>query len=341
MGSTIKDVAKLAGVAISTASRVINDSGYVSDETRIKVESAVDQLDYTPNAIARSLKQKSTFSLGLVVADIGNPFFSELAQAVERAAREQGYSVLLVNTDGKMAHEDDGVHLLISKQVDGIIWYSPINTKLAQQVSKRKDGPVIVTISGKPNPVGTHSIYINDEAGAVEAVNHLIRLGHKRIGYIAEPEGEQYSQARLQGYLHSMEKGQVSVVPELIVRGDFQEGSGRRAIKKILAEKQLPTAIFAANDLMAIEAIQYAREIGLDVPGELAIVGFDDIKFAGLRGIDLTTVAQPKYEMGQEATKLLISSLKREQASRQISLLPSLVIRRSCGYHQQKAAINW
>src|SRR5690554_3464851 len=153
MRVTIKDVAKHANVAISTASRVINQSGYVSEETRTKVMKAVEELGYVPNSIARSLKQKQTFSIGLVVSDIGNPFFAELALAVEQTAREQGYSVLLTNTDRKPSQEHDGVNLLITKQVDGIIWYSPIDEELVNRLSE-SGSMTIVAISGQPELVG-------------------------------------------------------------------------------------------------------------------------------------------------------------------------------------------
>lgn len=336
MSVTIKDVAKHANVAVSTASRVINDSGYVSQETREKVEKAVETLGYTPNSIARSLKQKSTFSIGLIVTDIVNPFYAELAQAVERAARERGYSVLLVNTDGSGRLEKEGMDLLIAKQVDGIIWYSPINQKLIEEL-EQKSGPVVVVITAKSEPIGRHTIHIDDQIGAHEAVDHLIKLGHKRIGYIAEPDAPEFSQERLNGYKAALAKAKIKLDKSLIVRGNFQEGSGRRGMQSLLKLSNPPTAVFAANDLMAIEAIQYIREQGLRVPEDVAVVGFDDIKLAGLYGIDLTTVAQPKYEMGREAAKILISSIQKERASRQMLLHPTLVVRKSCGYSLKRA----
>lgn len=337
MSVTIRDVAKHANVAISTASRVINDSGYVSEETRAKVEETIRKLGYVPNSIARSLKQKQTFSLGLIVADIGNPFYAELAQAVERAARDLGYSVLLANTDGKPKHEESGIRLFLTKQVDGIIWYSPINKELVDRVAKSQDTSIVV-ISGKQELQGNHTIHIDDHLGAFEAVNHLINLGHRRIGYIAEPDHPKYPQERLKGYCRALKEANIPGDSSLIVRGTYQEGSGLEAAKRLLSLPDRPTAIFCANDLMAIEAMQYIKAIDLRIPEDVALVGFDNTKIAGIYGIDLTTVAQPTYEMGRESANLLISSLKGDVSPRQILLRPSLVIRKSCGYYLQEGA---
>lgn len=329
---TIRDVAKHANVAISTASRVINNSGYVSEETRQRVEEAIRELGYVPNSIARSLKWKQTFSIGLIVADIGNPFYAELAQAVERAARERGYSVLLTNTDAKASQERVCVDVLTAKQVDGIVWYSPIDEELVQEVMENTRTTVVV-ITGKEGHIGHHTIRIDDQLGAFEAVNHLISLGHTRIGYIAEPDDPKFPQERMKGYRRALAEAGIPVDERLIVRGTYQEGSGLEAIKILLSLDERPTAVFCANDLMAIEAMQYAREVGLRIPEDLAIVGFDNTKPAGLHGIDLTTVAQPTYEMGREGAKLLISSLAKPLSPRQLLLRPSLVIRKSCGYY--------
>ncbi len=332
MSVTIKDVAKHANVAISTASRVINASGYVSDETRDRVQEAVKSLGYVPNSIARSLKQKQTFSIGLLVTDIGNPFFAELAQAVERAAREQGYSVLLTNTDGKAEQEKDGIKLFLAKQVDGIVWFSPINEQLVNALAKSDDTTVVV-ISGNDKLLGDHTIRIDDQIGAFEAVKHLINLGHSKIAYIAEPDQPRYPQERMKGYRRALEEAGIPFDEKLVVRGTYREGSGLAAIKVLFERDEKFTAVFCANDLMAIEAIQYMKETGLRVPEDIAVVGFDNTRVAGMHGIDLTTVAQPTYEMGREGANLLISSLKGSLSSRQILLRPQLVVRKSCGLY--------
>lgn len=336
MRVTIRDVAKHANVAVSTASRVITGSGYVSDKTRAKVEKAIEELNYVPNSIARSLKQKQTYSIGLLLADIGNPFYAELAQAVERAAREVGYSVLLANTDGKPDQEKEGIELFIAKQVDGIVWHSPINKDLVPRLSKSED-PAVVVIGGDKDLLGDHTIRINDQLGSFEAVNHLINLGHRDIGYIAEPDESRNPQERMKGYTSALQHAGIEINTDLIVRGTFQEGSGLRAAKILLSGKTIPTAIFCANDLMAIEAMEYARRIGLSVPGDLAVVGFDNTKISGIRGIDLTTVAQPIADMGRDSVALLITSIKENLSPRQILLSPSLVIRKSCGSYLQEA----
>jgi len=337
MGVTIKDVANEAKVSVSTASRVINDSGYVSDEARAKVKKAIKTLGYVPNSIVRSLKQRQTFSIGLIVADIGNPFFAELAQAVERAARERGYSVLLINTDGKSHQERAGVELLIAKQVDGIIWYSPINENLVKLVTTRTDVQVVV-ITGKQDHLGHHTIHIDDQLGAYEAVKHLVQLGHTRIGYIAEPEDPMFPQERLAGYKKALQDAGLVITNDLIVRGTYQEGSGLQAMEILLDLPNPPTAVFCANDLMAIEALQYVRKVGKQVPEDIAIVGFDNTKLARIHGIDLTTVAQPIYEMGKEGAKLLISGVDSPVTSRDILLRPTLIIRKSCGQSLREVA---
>lgn len=329
--STIKDVAREAGVGISTVSRVLNDSGYVSQETREKVLAAMDELQYQPNEIARSLKRRHTKSIGLAVSEIGNPFFGEVAEAVEIAAREKIYTVLFSSTHDDPVQEELAIDLFLEKQVDGLIWFAPHNKTKLQTVLKQGHVPMVV-ITPEPVRWDVDSICINDAGGAFEATSHLIQLGHRNIGYIAEPDDPTGSQERLRGYKAALREYDLFLDETLIVRGTFREGSGARAAEVLIDRPQPPTAIFAANDLMAIEAIARLRAKGYSVPGDIAVVGFDDVKIASVGGIDLTTVSQPKREVGREAVRLLIDRLAGEpQATRQVTFSPHLVVRKTCG----------
>lgn len=324
-------MAREAGVGISTVSRVINDSGYVSQETREKVLAAMDELQYQPNEIARSLKRRHTRSIGLTVPEIGNPFFGEVAEAVEIAAREKGYTVLFSSTRDDPKQEEVGIDLFLEKQVDGLIWFAPHNKSKLQTVLQQRRVPIVVIT---PEPVwwDVDSVCVNDTAGAYEATAHLIQLGHRRIGYIAEPDAPTYSQERLKGYKAAFREHHLVTDESLIVRGDFREGSGARAVEALMDCSEPPTAIFAANDLMAIEALARLRTKGYRVPEDVAVVGFDDVKIAAIGGIELTTVSQPKQEVGQEAVRLLIDRLSGEpRATRQVTFNPYLVVRKTCG----------
>lgn len=330
--ATIRDVAKKARVSISTVSRVINDTGYVSAETRRRVQAAMQELHYYPNEIARSLKRRNTNSIGLALTDISNPFFGEVAQAVEQAARDRGYSLLFATTGDDEEQEEACLDLFLEKQVDGIVWFGPSDVRKLEEVTSIRRVPVVV-ITATPGPPQLNSVYVNDARGAYEAVAHLIRLGHRKIGYIAEPDRPGTSQERLRGYEWALKDFGVELDAGLIVRGTFREGSGSKAVLQLMDQPHRPTAVFAANDLMAIEAMHQLRSLGFRVPEDIAVVGFDDVKMAGLVGIDLTTVCQPKVEMGREAAWLLIDQMQSPKAVRQVILSPHLVIRKSCGYH--------
>lgn len=336
--STIKDVAREAGVGISTVSRVINDSGYVSKETRERVLAAMDELQYQPNEIARSLKRRHTKSIGLTVPEIGNPFFGEVAEAAEVAAREKSYTVLFSSTRDDPEQEEVGIDLFLEKQVDGLIWFAPHNKGKLQTVLHQGRVPIVVIT---PEPVwwDVDSVCVNDAGGAFEATTHLIQLGHRSIGYIAEPDDPTGSQERLKGYKAALREHDLAIDESLIVRGTFREGSGARAVEMLMDRPEPPTAIFAANDLMAIEALARLRSKGYRVPEDVAVVGFDDVKIASIGGIDLTTVSQPKQEIGQEAVRLLINRLSgRPRATRQVTFSPYLVIRKTCGQYLRSSS---
>ena len=331
--STIKDVARKAGVGIATVSRVINKSGPVSEETREKVLAAMDELQYYPNEIARSLKRKNTRSIGLALPGMSNPFFGEIAEAIEIAARHMGYSVLFCSTHDVPEQEEIGIDLFLEKQVDGLILFAPHSKRKLETVLKQRRVPIVI-ITPRPLDWDVDCVRINDMEGAYEATVHLIHLGHRRIGYIAEPDVPTGSQERLKGYKAALKDHDLVIGESLIVRGTFREGSGTRAAEILLDRPDPPTAIFAANDLMAIEAMAWLREHGYEIPDDMSVVGFDDVRFASVPGIDLTTVAQPKWEVGQEAVRLLISRLRgKSRAIQEVVISPYLVVRKSSGQY--------
>lgn len=325
--ATIKDVAHRAGVGISTVSRVMNQSGYVSAQTTERVLAAIDALGYKPSEIARSLKRRTTHSIGLLVADVGNPFFAEIARVIEQECRAHGYTLLLCNTDDEREHEAKAVTTLLEYRVDGILWFAPQDADLVDEVVS--EGMRVVTVSAAFEKAQLDAVWVDERQGVIDAVRHLASLGHRCIGYIAEPQSASV-QLRIAGYRQAVRELDLDSDAGLIVRGTFRKGSGSAAVAQLLERKPQPTAIIAANDVMAIEAMNTLREQGLRVPEDLAVVGFDDIDTAALKGIELTTVAQPKQEVGRVAVRCLLDPAERSPV--RIVLEPRLVVRTTCGH---------
>ena len=313
--ANMKDVAKLAKVSITTVSHVINQTRYVSDELSTRVKQAMEELEYYPNSLASSLRSGKTKIIGLVIPDISNQFFAEVSRKIEDNGYEYGYSVILCNTSENVNKEETYIDVLIAKQVDGIIFISAgeeINT-----IKKTIDSNIpIVIVDRDVNKVKADVILVDNYDGGYKATQYLLGLGHRRIGCITGPSPVSPSALRIGGYKQALKDAGISVDEDLIVPGDFRYESGRIAMEKLLSLSDMPTAVFACNDMMAIGAIQAAYDNDLVIPDDISIVGFDNIPLSNSVYPPLTTVAQPFDKLAKLTVDSLIEKIKLQSKRR-------------------------
>lgn len=328
---TIREVAEKAGVSPTTVSHVINQTRFVSPEVRERVQRAMKELGYRPNALARSLRRGETLTLGLILPDSANPFFAEVGRAIESAAFAQGYSVILCNTEGDLEKERLYTRVLCDKQVDGMIFVAAGDQAGSLHELLERELPVVV-VDRDLGDVEVNAVLTDNLDGGYRATRHLIEKGHRRIGCITGPSHLTPSAERVTGYRQALREAGLPIDETLILRGDFHPASGRAAARAMLQRNEPPTAIFACNDLMAIGALQAAVELGLRVPEDLAIVGYDDIELASFSIPALTTIAQPKVEIGQRAVETLLQHIADRSLPATRTVLPvSLILRQSSG----------
>jgi LacI family transcriptional regulator len=327
--ATIREVAESAGVSYATVSHVINNTRLVLPETRARVLAAMDALNYRPNALARSLRQGKTNTLGLVLPDSANPFFAEISRSIEDEAFKKGYSVFLCNTELDTQRELFYVDVLSKKQVDGIIFVAAGDQVDSLEFLVSRNMPVVMIDRNLPN-VEVDAVLTDNQLGGYLATRHLLELGHKRIACIAGPSSITPSAERLIGFRKALEEAGLPYDKRLILRGDFHPQSGMEITHSILKRKPRPTAIFALNDLMALGALRAAAEAGFSVPADLAVVGYDDLELAQYANPPLTTISQPKKEVGVQAVRLLVDRMSRKsRAPSRLVLAPELIVRRS------------
>jgi LacI family transcriptional regulator len=326
--STIRNVAKKSGVSTTTVSHVLNGTRFVSPDVKKRVLTAIQELDYQPNSLARSLRKKETQSLGLILPDSTNQYFAEIQSGVEKAAYEQGYSVILCNTGGDQNKENLYVNILRYKRMDGILF---ISAGSETKVLLEEKIPLILIDRDMPD-LEVDTVMADNFQGGYLATQYLIRLGHKRIGCITGPEGIISSGRRIAGYRSALEEAGFAFDPQLICAGDFHAASGKIATSRLLNLPKPPTAIFTFNDLMAVGAIQAAVDLKRVIPRDLALVGFDDIELASYIQPPLTTIRQPKQEMGLLAVEMLINRIHDHTLPiKKVTLPVSLIKRESCG----------
>lgn len=327
--ATIREVAESAGVSYATVSHVINNTRVVTQETRERVLAAMTALDYHPNALARSLRQGKTNTLGLVLPDSANPFFAEISRSIEDEAFKKGYSVFLCNTELDTQRELFYVDVLSKKQVDGIIFVAAGDQPDSLDFLRRQNMPVVMIDRDLPN-VEVDAVLTDHQLGGFLATRHLIELGHKHIACVAGPSSITPSAERITGYRRALGEAGLSVDESLIIRGDYHAQSGMEITNSLLKMEPRPTAIFALNDLMALGALRAAAEAGFSVPRDLAVVGYDDLELARFTNPPLTTIAQPKKEIGTQAVGLLASRIaQRSRPPSRLVLPPELIVRRS------------
>ncbi|EGO62842.1 LacI family DNA-binding transcriptional regulator [Acetonema longum] len=332
---TIKDVARTAGVSIATVSRILNGQGGVSEELIDKVQLTVQELNYQPNAVARALKVQESRSIGLIIPDIGNPFFPALVRGVEDAAQVHGYALILCNTDGDPDKEINYIKFLRSKQVDGILLVGNIGFEQSGHWLSDAAVPIVLVdrrIAGAP----LSTVIVDNQAGAVLAVEHLIRQGRRQIAIVSGRPASPTNTERVNGYIQALAANRLFCRTDLVVNGDFTFEGGYRAAEILLNRGCRFDAIFAANDLMAIGVIECLAQNGRRVPDDVAVAGFDNIRLAAWYKPALTTINQPVYEMGQLAVAALLEHMADSGAqARDIMLKPELIIRQSSGGKEQ------
>ncbi|GAB4564009.1 MAG: substrate-binding domain-containing protein [Anaerolineae bacterium] len=328
---TIRDVAERAKVAPITVSRVINNSGYVSAETRARVEKAIEELQYVPNSLARSLRFKRTHTLALVLTDITNPFWTTVARGVEDAASAQRFNVILCNTDENEAKQDEYLRVLLQKQVDGFILVPARSRPEPIEFLKRQKVAVVVLDRRVPGAC-VDIVRGDSEGGAYELTRRLIEMGHRRIALLSGPEGVSTAEDREKGYRRALLEAGIEPEAAMVCRGTFTHEGGYRMALEAMKALPKPTALFAANNFIAVGALRALRELGLRVPEDISLVSFDDIPPALAIEPFLTVAAQPAYEMGRRATELLLARLSGElpQEPQEIILPAEVVVRKSC-----------
>lgn len=329
----ITDVARRAGVGISTVSRVLNDSGYVSKATRQKVLNAVRHYNYQPNLVARGLVQKCTRLIGLVISDILNPFYSQLARAIEDACERGGYSVVLCNTDENVRKERQYLKILLSQQVDGIIMAGGrgIGEKYNRHLLEVAGKVPLVLANEYIEHENIYCVCCDKENGAYKMTGHLIGLGHRDIVHIAGYPDYKPTLDRLNGFRKAMVENKIPVGDENVIFSDYHPSGGYNAVLSLLKREKMPTAIFASNDLMAMGVLKALRERGVSVPGQVAVAGSDDIVFNELVTPELTTISHNVDELGRLSVHTLLRLIGGDDAPRKTMIDTSLVVRQSCG----------
>lgn len=328
----IRDIARLAEVSTATVSHVINGTRYVSDEVKEKVRAVIERTGYTPNAHARNLATRQAHTFGLILSDLSNPFFPELVKSIQECAVELGYDLTMANTNYDPERTLASVQRMLEQRVSGVaVMTSEMDVSLAARLAAREVAVVFLDV-GEVGPY-VSNIVINYEKGIRAGVEHLLGLGHRRIAYISGPLRLKSAQRRHLAFTRTMKKYASTLQTEpLVFEGDFKATGGQRAIVEMLRAKPLPTAVMAANDLMAMGAMRELRKAGLRVPDDISVVGFDDILFSALSDPPLTTLALPREEIGRAAVEALCQTLKTpDRMGREYKITPKLVVRESTG----------
>ncbi|MEI7026889.1 LacI family DNA-binding transcriptional regulator [Paenibacillus sp. y28] len=332
--ATIYDVAKEAGVSIATVSKVINQTGRISEKTRQHVQEIMKNLNYQPSVVASALTKKRTYTIGLLIPDLANPFFAEIARSVEDRAHELGFNLVICNTDNDLAKEERYTDLLRQKSADGIILATGVrsNTMLKKLMQQKQ---AIAVIARDMPSLAVDTVLVDDFLGGYLAASHLIELGHRHLAIITENLEVMSSRERLRGCRQALEEAGLVLEDKWVRVSAFDVQGGKQTAASLLDEEHPPTAIFACNDLLGIGVIQAARERGLTVPRDLSVVGFDNTILATIIDPPLTTVAQPIQELGRQIVDLISQEINGNKGSKQrVVLLPELVIRGSTGLYR-------
>jgi LacI family transcriptional regulator len=332
--ANIKDVALHAGVSVTTVSHVVNGTRFVSETARQRVEEAVRELGYVPSAVARSLKHNTTRTFGMVIPNNSNPYFAEIIRGVEDRCFAAGYNVILCNSNDDPERQAGYLRVLAEKRIDGLVLVVTGSDAVARATLGGIAMPLVL-LDREVSGVSGDLVEVNHVLGSQMATRHLLELGHPRVACISGPPGLSPSSQRRAGWKDALEKAGVERTESDLARGDFTARGGYLAMQALLKRRPRPTAVFACNDLMAFGALTAAREAGIAVPQQLSIVGFDDIDLAAFSAPPLTTVAQPKKQIGTVAADLLLDRVSNARTdNRQMILDPELRVRASTAPYQ-------
>ncbi|WP_028608840.1 LacI family DNA-binding transcriptional regulator [Paenibacillus harenae] len=339
---TVYDIAREANVSVATVSRVINNTAPVKKSTREKVLELIQKYQFQPNALARSLFKKETGMIGVILPDITNPFFPEVLAGLDQEARSKGYTFFLcdtVSTNGnsyeQYVRESQYLNILIEKQADGIIMIGgrinlarPGSDLVNEVVEAGKRVPLLL-INGNLPGEGLTRIYADEREGAELATQHLIDLGHRNIAFVGGFRKMSNTLQRIQGFVRTMEKNGLQARKEWVLDGGFSVETGKSFLNRLLDLPERPTAIFCANDLVAIGVMKAANKAGLQVPQDLSLVGFDDIPYASNSIPELTTVSLKCYDVGRGAAELLHQMITKNKVGKNTKIRPELIVRES------------
>lgn len=329
----MRDVAERAGVSTTTVSHVINKTRFVGEATRQRVLQAMEELGYQPNALARSLRRNQTFSIAVIVPDSADPFFTEVIRGIEDVSFEQEYTITLCNSDGDLNKERQYTDLLTRKRVDGILFFAANNQSREHiRILQKRRFPLVVVDRLVPE-IEADTISIDNRMGGWMATQHLLDLGHRRIGCICGPTNILLSEDRLSGYRMALSEHNLSADENWIkIAGGYQYQAGYEAAQALLSLQIPPTAIFAFNDILAVGAINAATKMGMQVPDQLSVIGFDNLRLAPYTNPALTTIVQPKYEMGAAAMRMLLERIQNPELGPRTQVLEvALLVRESTG----------
>ena len=311
--TTIRDVAREAGVSVGTVSNVLNNMPSVSEKKQRQVKAAIEKLGYRRNILASQLRSNVSRTIGLIVPDITNPFYSEIARGVDDEARKRNYTVFLCNKDRSEKVERELINTLSAKCVDGIILLKPhIDGDLIRQIREERS---LLLFDGYDGEEQGEMITVDDARGVQDVASRLVSLGHRQIGLIYAYDGSLSSLIRRRAFLEETKRLGVSIPDTYCLEGHFTVEGGMEAFRLLMEETKRPTAVFCTNDRMAIGALHQAREMSLDVPGDVSIIGYDDIPEARWTTPPLTTVSHPKYELGTICARQLFARIANRQGT--------------------------
>ena len=325
---SIKDIARAAHVSHSTVSRALRNSPLVNPETSALIRKIADEQGYTVSAVARSLVNKRTNTIGVVVTSIANPFVGEIVNGIEEVALAHDYSLFLATCHADPVREVRAVRSFQERRVDGILVNSSRVGALYLPLLEEMRVPIVLINNQHPGEF-VHSVTIDNLNAGRDAARHLVELGHKRIGYIGNRFGLQADMERFSGYRQILEEADIGFQPELVAHGDGRPEGGMSAVERLLALPEPPTAVFCYNDMEAIGALRGIREHGLTVPGDVSVVGLDDLFLASYTDPPLTTVQQPKHQMGRLAAEILLQLLAGEKPDSHVTLTGKLIVRQT------------
>ena len=330
---TIRDVAQRAGVSPMTVSRVINESELVSADTRRRVEDAITELGYVPSRLARGLSAKRTGTLAVIVPDVANPFFTLIVRGAEEVARRAGYRAILCDTRADLTVEREVIEEMLAHRVEGIL-IAPVSDRSREHLRRLTafDVPFVLVDRTVPG-VEADAVLGDSEEGAQRLVEHLLSLGHRRVGMIVESDDVSTARDRRIGYEAALRAAGIPAAAELVARASVDPSGGYVGMRRLLALDEPPTAVFTVNNLVALGAIEAVRAAALEVPDDVALVCFDDIEYASRLHPFLTVMEQPAETFGTLGTQLLLERIDgRASATRRTVVLPAeFVVRRSCG----------